>query len=112
MNFKWNYQPPIQEQIEAAKALARKAGISPILGKLLLKRGITSAAEAKRFFRPQLNELHDPFLMKDMSAAVERLNLGFGVFQIDAKETERCVLDAIKAGYRSIDTQRDRKSVV
>ena len=71
MNHKWNYQPPSQEQTEAAKALAKETGISPILCKLLLERGITSAAEAKRFFRPQLNELHDPFLMKDMSIAVE-----------------------------------------
>ena len=78
MNHKWNYQPPSQEQTEAAKALAKETGISPILCKLLLERGITSAAEAKRFFRPQLNELHDPFLMKDMSIAVERLNQAMG----------------------------------
>ena len=52
MNHKWNYQPPSQEQTEAAKALAKETGISPILCKLLLERGITSAAEAKRFFPP------------------------------------------------------------
>ncbi|MGI5098065.1 aldo/keto reductase, partial [Treponema socranskii] len=39
-----------------------------------------------------------------LSNGVKMPVLGFGVFQIDAKETERCVLDAIKAGYRSIDT--------
>ena len=39
-----------------------------------------------------------------LSNGVKMPMLGFGVFQIDAKETERCVLDAIKAGYRSIDT--------
>jgi single-stranded-DNA-specific exonuclease len=60
MNHKWNYQPPSQEQTEAAKALAKETGINPVLCKLLLERGITSAAEAKRFFRPQLSELHDP----------------------------------------------------
>ena len=58
MNHKWNYQPPSQEQTEAAKALAKETGINPVLCKLLLERGITSAAEAKRFFRPQLSELH------------------------------------------------------
>ena len=78
MNHKWNYQPPSQEQTEAAKALAKETGINPVLCKLLLERGITSAAEAKRFFRPQLSELHDPFLMKDMSIAVERLNQAMG----------------------------------
>ena len=41
MNHKWNYQPPSQEQTEAAKALAKETGISPILCKLLLERGIT-----------------------------------------------------------------------
>lgn len=112
MNFKWNYQPPIQEQIEAAKALAREAGISPILGKLLLKRGITSAAEAKRFFRPQLNELHDPFLMKDMSAAVERLNqamgkkeriLVYGDYDVDGVTSVALVYKFILQFYSSID---------
>ena len=78
MNYKWNYQPPTLEEREAAKALAKEIGISPILCRLLLQRGITSAGEAKRFFRPQLNELHDPFLMKDMSLAVERLNKAMG----------------------------------
>ena len=78
MNNKWNYQPPSQEQTEAAKALSKETGISPILCNLLLERGITSAAEAKRFFRPQLNELHDPFMMKDMDIAVNRLNEAMG----------------------------------
>ena len=77
MNYKWNYQPPTLEQREAARALAKDIGISYIMP-LLLERGITSTAEAKRFFRPQLNELHDPFLMKDMSIAVERLNKAMG----------------------------------
>ncbi len=39
-----------------------------------------------------------------LSNGVKMPTLGFGVFQIDAKETERCVLDSIRAGYRSIDT--------
>ena len=48
MNNKWNYQPPSQEQTEAAKALAKETGISPVLCKLLLERGISSATEAKK----------------------------------------------------------------
>ena len=78
MNYKWNYQPPTLQEREAARALSREIGISPILCKLLQERGIHSAAEAKRFFRPQLNDLHDPFLMNDMDVAVERLNLAMG----------------------------------
>ena len=78
MNYKWNYQPPTQEQREAARALAKDIGISPILCRLLQERGIRTAEEAKSFFRPQLTELHDPFLMRDMEKAVERLNLALG----------------------------------
>lgn len=52
MNYKWNYQPPTLEQREAARALSREIGISPILCHLLRERGITTAAEAKRFSVP------------------------------------------------------------
>jgi single-stranded-DNA-specific exonuclease len=78
MNYKWNYEPPTPEREEAAKALAADVGIHPALGKLLLDRGIATAAEAKRFFRPQLNELLDPFLFRDMRIAVDRLNQALG----------------------------------
>ena len=112
MNFKWNYQPPTQEQIEAAKALSKELGINPVLGKLLLERGITSAAEAKRFFRPQLNELHDPFLMNDMSIAVERLNqamgrkeriLVYGDYDVDGVTAVALVYKFILQFYSNID---------
>ncbi len=112
MNHKWNYQPPSQEQTEAAKALAKETGINPVLCKLLLKRGITSAAEAKRFFRPQLSELHDPFLMKDMSIAVERLNqamgkkeriLVYGDYDVDGTTAVALVYKFLQQFYSNID---------
>lgn len=112
MNHKWNYQPPSQEQTEAAKALAKETGVSPILCKLLLERGITSAAEAKRFFRPQLNELHDPFLMKDMSIAVERLNqamgkkeriMVYGDYDVDGTTAVALVYKFLQQFYSNID---------
>ena len=52
--------------------------ISPILCSLLIKRGISTVAEAKSFFRPRLSSLHDPFLMNDMDIAVQRLNRALG----------------------------------
>ena len=61
-----------------AKELAREVGINPNLGWLLIRRGINTVSEAKRFFRPQLNELHDPFLFRDMEKAVNRLNDALG----------------------------------
>ena len=112
MNYKWNYQPPTQEQREAAKALSKEIGISPILCKLLLERGITSAAEAKRFFRPQLNELHDPFLMKDMGAAVNRLNIAmgkkeriliYGDYDVDGTTAVALVYKFLRQFYSNID---------
>ena len=78
MTHKWNYQPITPEQAETSQKLAQELGISPILGGLLVQRGITKAQDAKKFFRPQLPDLHDPFLMKDMDVAVERLNKAMG----------------------------------
>ena len=112
MNNKWNYQPPSQEQTEAAKALAKETGISPVLCKLLLERGISSAAEAKRFFRPQLNELHDPFLMKDMDIAVDRLNeamgrkeriMVYGDYDVDGTTDVALVYKFLQQFYSNID---------
>ncbi len=78
MSYKWNYEPPTPERQEAANALASEVGIHPALGKLLLDRGISTAAEARRFFRPSISELLDPFLFRDMRRAVDRLNLALG----------------------------------
>ena len=78
MNFKWNYVPPTSERKQAAKELADKIGMSPILADLLIQRGIKTESAAKRFFRPMLSELIDPFLMNDMDVAVDRLNDAMG----------------------------------
>ncbi|MBQ8127323.1 MAG: single-stranded-DNA-specific exonuclease RecJ [Prevotella sp.] len=78
MNSKWNYEQPSPERRQAAKELADKIGMSPVLAELLLKRGIRTESAAKRFFRPMLSELIDPFLMNDMDVAVDRLNDAMG----------------------------------
>lgn len=78
MNYKWKYEPPTQERWAAAKELAHEMNIHPVLGKLLLDRGICDVTEAKRFFRPQLSGLLDPFLFRDMHVAVDRLNKALG----------------------------------
>lgn len=57
----------------AAKKLCDDLRIHPIICNMLDNRGIKTFDQAKAFFRPQLNELHDPFLMKDMDIAVERV---------------------------------------
>lgn len=58
---------------EKVSKLAAEMGIDPVLANLLVHRNITSLEEARNFFRPDLTKLHDPFLMKDMDKAVDRL---------------------------------------
>ena len=78
MNYKWNYQPPTEGECTEAEMLSEEIGISPVLCRLLRKRGVRTAAEAKKFFRPSLLDLHDPFLMDGMDAAVKRINKALG----------------------------------
>ena len=78
MLFKWNYKLPTADEKKAAKELGEKLNISPILAFLLIRRGISTESGAKRFFHPQLADLNNPFLMKDMDVAVDRLNDAMG----------------------------------
>ncbi len=112
MSYKWNYQPPTHEQTEAAKELSKEVGISPVLCRLLIERGIDTAAEAKRFFRPQLHDLHDPFLMNDMDVAVDRLNtamgrkeriLIYGDYDVDGTTAVALVYKFLQQFYSNID---------
>ena len=78
MNYKWNYQPSTEQEQAEAELLSEEIGISPVLCRLLRKRGVRTAAEAKKFFRPSLLDLHDPFLMDGMAAAIKRINKALG----------------------------------
>ena len=112
MTHKWNYRPITPEQEEASRKLAKGLGISPILGQLLIERGITTVASARKFFHPQLPDLHDPFLMKDMDAAVARLNramgrkeriLIYGDYDVDGTTAVSLVYKFIQQFYSNID---------
>ncbi len=78
MTNKWNLRVPTTEEIQKRDQLAKELDLSPVIALLLVQRGITSAEEVKKFFRPSLNDLHDPFLMPDMDKAVARLNRALG----------------------------------
>ncbi len=78
MIYKWNYNLPTPEEKELGERLAKELKISTLLGDVLVHRGIKTVREANRFFRPQLSQLHDPFLMNDMDKAVKRLNKALG----------------------------------
>ena len=78
MNYRWNYEPPTTENEACAEALAEEARVTPTIAQMLVARGIRTAEQARKYFHPQLLELHDPYLMKDMDKAVERLNEAMG----------------------------------
>ncbi len=112
MHFKWNYQTPTPEEKKAAEALGTKMSISPILAQILIKRGITTESAAKRFFRPQLNDLINPFLMKDMDVAVDRLNdamgrkeriLVYGDYDVDGCTAVALVYKFLQQFYSNVD---------
>ncbi|MBA2745468.1 MAG: single-stranded-DNA-specific exonuclease RecJ, partial [Flavisolibacter sp.] len=71
---RWNLIPEIKEK---TAALFRDLKIHPAICNILAQRGINNYEEARLFFRPQLNSLHDPFLMKDMDKAVNRILQAF-----------------------------------
>lgn len=71
MEYVWKQKP--KTSINAIENLAREINMNPTLANLLINRGITDFEQAKEYFRPNLSQLHDPFLMKDMDRAVERI---------------------------------------
>ena len=112
MLFKWNYKSPATEEKQAADELGAKLNISPILANLLIDRSITTESAAKRFFRPQLADLINPFLMKDMDLAVDRLNdamgrkeriLVYGDYDVDGCTAVALVYKFLRQFYSNID---------
>ncbi len=73
MDINWQIKTLTAEEQNAAIRLSTDLDISPVAGRILAGRGIRTAAEARAYIRPSLESLHDPFLMKDMGAAVDRL---------------------------------------
>ena len=112
MHFKWNYVPPTPEEQKAAKELGDKLNMSPILAQLLIRRGITTESAAKRFFRPQLADLINPFLMNDTDVAVDRLNdamgrkeriLVYGDYDVDGCTAVALVYKFLQQFYSNVD---------
>lgn len=78
MTNKWNYLPLTSDQELTSATLRENYPQCPTICKLLAQRGVTSIEETDKFFKPLLSDLHDPFLMKDMHKAVNRLNAAIG----------------------------------
>ena len=112
MNNKWIYISPTPEQEMAAERLAGAINVNPVICRMLIERGITTPEEARHFFRPQLNELIDPFKMKDMQKAVDRLNeamgrkeriLVYGDYDVDGCTAVALVYRFLRQFYSNID---------
>lgn len=92
--------------------LARELNIDQVLATLLIQRGINTYEEARIFFRPSLDDLHDPFLMKDMDKAVERITaaiaqkekiLIYGDYDVDGTTSVAMVYSFLHQYHQKID---------
>ena len=78
MTYKWNYLTLTTDLKDKIDELTKEIQLDPVLIEVLLKRGITSVEDAKRFLNPSLDDLHDPFLMPDMEKAIKRIESALG----------------------------------
>ncbi|TDT46177.1 single-stranded-DNA-specific exonuclease [Maribacter spongiicola] len=109
--MRWTIKPkPKQEDIDA---LAKALKVDDLVAQLLLQRGISTYEEAKGFFRPQLEDLHDPFLMKDMDIAVNRIEeaiangeniLVYGDYDVDGTTAVALMSSYLLSYYPNVAT--------
>ena len=109
--MRWTIKPkPEQKNIDQ---LANALGVEDLVAQLLLQRGIQTYEEAKKFFRPELNDLYDPFLMKDMDVAVKRIEeaisnneniLVFGDYDVDGTTAVALVSSYLLSYYPNVAT--------
>ena len=97
---------------EKASQLAAELGIDRVLADLLVQRGVETFEQARSFFRPRLEDLHDPFLMTDMDKAVERLHqaitggekiLVYGDYDVDGTTAVAQVFSFIRHFTQKVD---------
>ncbi|UTD15938.1 single-stranded-DNA-specific exonuclease RecJ [Tenacibaculum mesophilum] len=109
--MRWTLKP--QPDTFKVKQLAKELSIDTTLAKILVQRGIETFDEAKHFFRPSLSDLHDPFLMKDMELAVQRIEtaitnneniLVFGDYDVDGTTAVSLLSSYLKTIHPNIAT--------
>lgn len=109
--MRWTLLPKPEK--EKVTTLATALGVEPFVASLLLQRGIETFEEAKKFFRPSLEDLHDPFLMKDMEKAVFRIEkaianeenvLVFGDYDVDGTTAVALLSSYLKSYYPNVAT--------
>ncbi|WP_366068732.1 DHH family phosphoesterase, partial [Flavobacterium sp.] len=101
---------PSQEKINA---IASELNVSELIATLLVQRGIETFKQAREFFRPSLDDLHDPYLMKDMDKAVYRIEkaiangeniLVFGDYDVDGTTAVSLMSSYLKSYYSNVAT--------
>ena len=109
--MRWTLKPEINPQITSK--LAQELGVENTIAKLLVNRGIETFQQAKNFFRPNLNNLHNPYLMKDMDLAVARIEkailedeniLVYGDYDVDGTTSVSLVSSYLKTIHPNIAT--------
>ena len=109
--MRWTLKPkPASEKV---KALATELKVDELIATLLVQRGIETFEQARQFFRPSLDDLHDPYLMKDMDKAVSRIELSiasgenilvFGDYDVDGTTSVSLVSSYLKSYYPNVAT--------
>ena len=111
MNMRWTLKP--KPDPDKVAALSKALGVENPVASLLVQRGIESFEEAKKFFRPSLGDLHDPFLMQDMEKAVVRIEkaieegeniMVYGDYDMDGTTSVALVSSYLKTFYPNIAT--------
>ena len=97
---------------ENVRQLSSELGVDPVLAELLVQRGVCTFEQARSFFRPDLKDLHDPFLMTDMDKAVERVRkavlegeriLVYGDYDVDGTTAVSLVYSFLRRPTRHIE---------
>lgn len=108
--MRWNLKP--KPDSEKVKSLQNSLNVDELTATLLVQRGIENFEEARQFFRPKLEDLHDPYLMKDMDKAVSRIEkaienheriLVFGDYDVDGTTAVSLVSSYLKSFYPNVD---------
>ena len=109
--MRWTLKP--KPDPETVEHLCEVLGVDKPIASLLAQRGITNFEEAKKFFRPSLADLHDPYLMKDMDKAVDRIELAlqkgenimvYGDYDVDGTTSVALVSSYLKKIYPNVAT--------
>ena len=110
MEYVWKQKPKASQS--AIEKLGKEINVNPILANMLINRGVETFDQAKDYFRPNLSQLHSPFLMQDMDKAVDRIHqaiqseekiLVYGDYDVDGTTAVALMYSFLKGIYTEVD---------